>query len=172
MVWTRRQAMLTNVGMLWTPCLAMFSNVGLAWLMLNPFQHLVLAMLLPVGSVWTACCAILIDVDRGKCHTSPFTQPRATWLIWLKYQNWESQCLKYSVFYQPLSCIPLTFIFIWFVAAKETDKQSQLGRRCTSPDISNMLQSIQLSQQQPTVSSVLADMRYALLSEFLCRSVI
>ena len=67
--------------------------------------------------------------------------------------------------------IPLTFIFIWFVAAKETDKQSQLRRRCTSPDISNMLQSIQLSQQQPTISSVLADMRYALLSEFLCRNV-
>ncbi|XP_073241179.1 DENN domain-containing protein 5B-like [Porites lutea] len=45
-------------------------------------------------------------------------------------------------------------------AAKEADKQSQLKRRCTSPDISNMLQSIQLSQQQPTVSSVLADMSH------------
>ncbi|XP_078359146.1 DENN domain-containing protein 5B-like isoform X2 [Oculina patagonica] len=45
-------------------------------------------------------------------------------------------------------------------AAMETDKQSQLRRRCTSPDISNMLQAIQLSQQQPTISSVLADMSH------------
>ncbi|KAJ7369542.1 DENN domain-containing protein 5B [Desmophyllum pertusum] len=53
-------------------------------------------------------------------------------------------------------------------AAKETDKQSQLRRRCTSPDIANMLQSLQLSQQQPTVSSVLADMRYTLYNRDQC----
>lgn len=45
-------------------------------------------------------------------------------------------------------------------ASREDDKQSQMRRRCTSPDITNMLQSIQLSQQQPTISSVLADMSH------------
>ena len=136
------------------PFNTLFWQCCLLW---DPFEQLVVQY----WSLLTGENAIL----------SPFTQPRTTWLIWLKNENWESQCLKYSIFYQPFLCIPLTFIFIRFVAAKETDKQSQLRRRCTSPDISNMLQSIQLSQQQPTVSSVLADMRYALLSEFLCRNV-
>ncbi|XP_068745412.1 DENN domain-containing protein 5B-like isoform X1 [Montipora capricornis] len=37
------------------------------------------------------------------------------------------------------------------------DNQSPLRRRCTSPDIANMIQSI---QQQPTITSVLADMSH------------
>ncbi|XP_029199250.2 DENN domain-containing protein 5B-like [Acropora millepora] len=40
------------------------------------------------------------------------------------------------------------------------DNQSPLRRRCTSPDIANMMQSIQVSQQQPTIASVLADMSH------------
>ena len=60
----------------------------------------------------------------------------------------------------------ILFVYLFgFSAVKETDKQSQMRRRCTSPDISNMLQSIQLSQQQNTISSVLADMRYTIIKQ-------
>lgn len=40
------------------------------------------------------------------------------------------------------------------------DNQSPLRRRCASPDIANMMQSIQVSQQQPSIASVLADMSH------------
>ena len=37
-----------------------------------------------------------------------------------------------------------------------------MRRRCTSPDIAKMLQSVQLSEQQSTFGSILADMRYVI----------